>query len=86
MTFRNVSSLLIFCGNLLAIYFKTFPVDWAASRDSQVTFTQSRVSLSLNPCNIYTVVLLISEYLLPAPNPSIPAILSKIVAALIPRI
>ena len=83
MTFRNVSSLLIFCGNLLAIYFKTFPVDWAASRDSEVTFTQS---LSLNPCNIYTVVLLISEYLLPAPNPSIPAILSKIVAALIPRI
>ena len=83
MTFRNVSSLLIFCGNLLAIYFKTFPVDWAASRGTQVTFTPS---LSLNPCNIYTVVLLISEYLLPAPNPSIPAILSKIVAALIPRI
>ena len=43
----SVLSLLIFCGNLLAIYFKTFPVDWAASRDSQVTFTQSRVSESL---------------------------------------
>ena len=26
VTFRNVTSLLIFCGNLLAIYFKTFPI------------------------------------------------------------